>query len=92
MSREQRLASIREAHRRVDEEIDLARDPEQWREARRDAMRREIVDAIGATSFADDEVRMIEWIAGWDAETVAGIAALIDRARLAQREIERPEL
>lgn len=91
MSREQRLASIREAERRIDVHIGphWPDQGEQWREGRRDARRREIVDAIGATSFTDEEVRMIEWVAGWDAETVAGIAALIDRARTSNDEIKR---
>ena len=53
-----------------------------WREARRAAMARTLLDAIGVDPdhLDDQDRRTIGWLTGCDAEAVAGVCALLDRA------------
>lgn len=76
-----RLAAIRDGHRAADREHPDHRDG--WREARHAIYVRTLADAAGVDldQLDDDEARAVEWLTGWDAETVAGVAALLDRAR-----------
>lgn len=79
-----RLAAIRAEHATTDRSH--PDHGEQWRDARRRAYVWELLDAmdqLGAAHLDDDELRYLDWLAGWDDETVAGVCALLDRARLA---------
>lgn len=54
-----------------------------WRDARRSVFHRIILDAAGV-EWDDLDVReqaALAWLVGWDEPTVAGVAALLDRAR-----------
>jgi hypothetical protein len=80
-----RLDQLTDAHRLTD-----ARHPdrrEAWRDARRATYVAVLADAAGVDPDAldADERRALDWLAGWDDPTVAGVAALLDRARGADR-------
>lgn len=80
---EARLAAIRGQHAITDKNHRDRRD--EWRAARRRTYVWELLDAMDAAGsvVGDDELRYIDWLANWDDETVAGVCALLDRARLA---------
>jgi hypothetical protein len=72
-----RLAEVRAALAAVPDE------PTTWRQARREVRFGLLAGAVGteAEDLPDGEARVLDWLADQDAETVAGVAALIDRAR-----------
>lgn len=81
MSYAVRLAKITAQHHATD-----AAHPdhgESWRASRHATRVHVIEDAIGVDleDLDDDESRCLEWLAGCDDTTVAGVAALLDRAR-----------
>jgi hypothetical protein len=83
-----RLGAIRDEHRETDllhRHRDAA-ERERWREARRQTYLRTLTEALGAglDDLDTDEARTVEWLAGWDDDIVAGVAALLDRARHSQ--------
>jgi hypothetical protein len=45
-----------------------------------------LLDALEGVELTDAERRTLEWLAGWDDQTVSNIAAMITRARLTSRE------
>lgn len=76
-----RLAAIAAAHRLTDARHPDRRD--EWRAARHATYLATLADALGADLdvLDADERSAVEWLAGWDDPTVAGVAALLDRAR-----------
>ena len=77
MSYADHLKTLREAEREADHLHPGAQ--ESWREARL-ASRRALLGAHLPPELPEEEERILAWLAGWDAETVAGVAALMDRA------------
>lgn len=54
---------------------------DQWR-ARRHADRvAALLEALDGVEIGDHDMRIIEWLAGWEPSTVGTIASLITRAR-----------
>jgi hypothetical protein len=43
-----------------------------------------LLDALNGVELTEAERRTIEWLATWDPETVANVAAVITKARLAR--------
>jgi hypothetical protein len=76
-----RLSEIRAGHRQADGLHPDRRDG--WRDARTATFRAVLLDAAGTDPdrLDDDERAALRWLCSWDAETVAGVAALLDRAR-----------
>lgn len=76
-----RLADLKHLEQQVDLEHDVTTDTDGWRAARLDARRTQLLDALGAGDLDPRETRLLDWLAGQDSQTVAGVAALLDRAR-----------
>ena len=55
-----------------------------WKAARRDNARQLLADAgmLDLDDLDDDERQAVEWVAGWDEDTVAGVARLLQLAYL----------
>lgn len=66
----------------VDKRLALIRDPQ----AARTDRRRAFLDALGpgVELLGVYDLRMLDWLAGWDTPTVGSIACLIWRARAAE--------
>ena len=71
------LAALRAAEAHADETH--APGSPGWKDARRNSRRDHLAALVGEVE--PEAERYLDWLAGWDAETVAGVAALIDAAR-----------
>jgi hypothetical protein len=78
---DQRLAAIRAAHV-TNDRVNGGR-PDAWRNGRQGAYLAALTDALGVglDRLDAEERATLRWLASWDDETVAGVAALLDRAR-----------
>ena len=88
-----RLASLERELERAAREHDIARQPEQWQQAVNAVISDMLADAAGAGFDELDigEREAFAWLCDADYWTVAGVAALFDRAadRAGQRETGR---
>lgn len=48
-----------------------------------------LLDALDGVQVTAAERRTLEWLAGWEDETVTNMAAMITKARLISREVLR---
>ena len=48
-----------------------------------------LLDALDGVEVTAAERRTLEWLAGWEDETVTNMAAMITKARLISREVLR---